>query len=113
MASERPGDFTVHQLFHTNFSGERAVRLVEDVLRADFNFRFQVFTDNEQIQARRGDDDLWKQALARVQDDAMLRRSFEQAESELLPPVCKRGIRWRRQKRRIPVLESSEALLRL
>lgn len=58
MSRQRPPDVAVCELLRANLARESAIGLVEDVLRADFDLGFQVFADDEQVQAWWGDDDL-------------------------------------------------------
>ncbi len=57
MPDERPRDPTILQLLDADLAGKSAVRLVEDVLRRDFDALAQVLAAEEQVERWRGDDD--------------------------------------------------------
>lgn len=57
---ERPANATVLQLLRADLARKRSVRLVEHVLRRHLNALAEVFAREEQVESRRGDDDLYK-----------------------------------------------------
>lgn len=59
VAQDGPGNPAVRELGDADLAGKGTVWLVEDVLRGDVDFGFEVFTDEEEIQGRRGDHNLY------------------------------------------------------
>lgn len=57
MSAQRPSNLTIAQLLRTDFPREGSVALVKHILAADFDFILEVFADEEEEEARRGDDD--------------------------------------------------------
>jgi hypothetical protein len=64
VAQNRPGDAAVLELVGRDLAREGAARLVEDVLRCDFEALAEVFACKEEVERGRGDDDLWGVGLA-------------------------------------------------
>ena len=56
MSAQRPPNLAVAQLLCADFSGKSSIRLVENVLAADFDFILEVFADEEEEEAGWGDD---------------------------------------------------------
>lgn len=57
MADNRPRDRAILQLIDADLAREGAVRLVEDVLRRDFDALAEVLAAEEEVEAWWGDDD--------------------------------------------------------
>lgn len=51
VSTKRPRNLAVTELLCADFASESAIGLVEDVLRAYFNFGLQVFADEEEKEA--------------------------------------------------------------
>jgi hypothetical protein len=59
VAQNRPRDAAVLELVGRDLAREGAARLVEDVLRRDFEALAEVFAREEEVERGRGDNDLW------------------------------------------------------
>lgn len=57
VSAQRPPNLAVAQLLRADLPRKGPVGLVEDVLAAHFDFVLEVFADEEEEEARRGDDD--------------------------------------------------------
>ena len=57
MPAQRPPNLTIPQLLRTNFSRKGPIGFVEHILTADFNFFLEMFPDEQEEEARRGNDD--------------------------------------------------------
>ena len=58
VAQDGPGDVAVLELRHADLAGEGAVGLVEYVLGGHLDLGVEVLSDEEEVEGRRGDDDL-------------------------------------------------------
>lgn len=65
MPRQRPSNLAVCELGGGNLAGEGAVRLVEDVLAADFDAGGEMFADEKEVEVGRCDDDFcyWREGV--------------------------------------------------
>lgn len=95
VAKDGPGNLVVLELLDGDLTGEGAVGLVVDVLGGDLETLAKILTDEEKVQGRRSNDNLWEKDLVRNTRQAGMR-------TQLLPREVYE-----------PTLESRSALLRL
>lgn len=60
VAEDGPGDVAVAQLVDRDLTGKGAVGLVVDVLGGDLDLGLEALADQQQVQGRGGDDDVWR-----------------------------------------------------
>ena len=63
MSEDRPGDAAVLELLDADFTGECAIRLVEDVLGGDFDAFAEVFAGEQEVERWWRDDDFYNRLL--------------------------------------------------
>jgi hypothetical protein len=60
VAQDSPVNAAVLQVLDGDLAGEGAIGLIEDILGGDANFLLDVLADEEEVEGRRGNNDLWK-----------------------------------------------------
>lgn len=59
MSNQRPLDIAFLQLRHRDLAGKSTIRLIKHILRRHLQFLSEMFPCQEQIERRRGNDDVW------------------------------------------------------
>jgi large subunit ribosomal protein L43 len=70
VAENGPGDLAIGQLGDRDLASEGTVGLVEDVLWGDLETLAKVLADKQEVQSRRGNDDLWNKVAISIDTSA-------------------------------------------